>query len=217
MPVNKLTKKPNKKPTSHKMRSNRRRGTVARKRTRSASRPSAVQKLIEHRETEIPRLCGILRSGVLANDEDCRQTLLLLTECCLNEQIELLRNIDVRFISTLLTLLARVLDGFESEWRKQPRLYRTWARNNDRWPCMVSARKLDREPTIKYIFETLELGTDHPLNLSGKYDLRAVGTKVAMQLFELIDNCASEQDDERRKELGYIRGCLPPLSRELIV
>jgi len=198
-----------------------------RRRAASPKRPSAYTRLIQQRQTEIPRLIAALLASAQAGDRQAQQALQMLADASLRATLELTAGMNVEAILHLLGLFRESLADFEKQWRSQPRFYQTWAGINDAWPCLLPRRIAERKALIKFVidkpnplpppdkWDKLCLGLDYPLNISGRksFSTETVGVQIALHLYQLLDGCHLMPESEQRDRLGKIRACLPPLSR----
>lgn len=176
---------------------------------------SPYAQLVQQRQTEIPKLVSALLATAKAGDREAQQAVQMLNAAAMNATLELTAGMNVEAILHLLALLRETLADFEEQWRSQPRFYQIWAGINDAWPCLLPRRTAEREALMKFVGDKLRLGMDYPLNLSGKsFDPDAVGTKVALYLYQLLDGWHLIPKSEQRDRLGKIRTGLPPLSRQ---
>jgi hypothetical protein len=199
-----------------------------RRRAASPKRPSAYTRLIQQRQTEIPRLTAALLASAQAGDRQAQQALQMLAGASLRATLELTAGMNIEAILHLLGLFRESLADFEEQWRSQPQFYQTWAGINDAWPCLLPCRSAERKALIKFVidkpnplpppdkWDKLCLGLDYPLNISGRksFSTETVGVQVALHLYQLLDGCHLMPESEQRDRLGKIRACLPPLSRQ---
>ena len=141
-----------------------------------------------HPEEEAYRLTEMLVDGAMKDDDACRQALLALAKHSMEKVGVLAMCDDRQAIERLIFTLRSTLDRLEDEWRKSPQNYTHLASISDRWPALFYRKDSTREEAHNFILDTLKAGDSFPLDLSRDFNEDAIGTAVAVELFNRMEN-----------------------------
>jgi hypothetical protein len=152
------------------------------------SGPSYAAELMAHPDEGVYSLTEALIDGAMKDNDACREVLCALAKHSMEKLVVLSMADDKQAIECLINTMRNTLDRIEDEWEKSPQNYVPLARASDRWPCLFYYRKPDRKQTHDFVVDTLQLSQSFPLDLSRGFDATTIGTAIALELFNRMDN-----------------------------